>query len=221
MQCIGYHKSHTLLKLVDKYKKLKNKLKIFERVSSKHISKIYEDVESCANKVEERFRSQYEIIEKRLFEVLKQHITQMKIEKKKELNTLDSAKKKLEKFRSDIDNILHGPKSANLIQQCGRLISLEKKLTLEFSWKKPTYIETSTESFSKELFEFSKYLGHCEYDKISASFSPEHRKDEPTVNSSHQKGKSTDPKLDYTKQKSFTLDIEPTDQLSNKVFIAE
>ena len=219
MQCQRDHKSHKRLKLADKYKQLKQKLKYLERVSSKHISKIYEDVENCATKVKESFRSRYEIIQKRLFEIRKQHITQMESEMKKELNKLDSAKNDLEKFRSDIENIRS--QSDNLTQQCGRMMALEKQLTLEFSWKKPTYIETSSESFSKELFDFSKFLGHCEYETISASFRPEHRKDTPNVKSSRQKGKSTDPKLDYTKQKSFTGDVGPTDQLSNKVFIAE
>ena len=225
MQCIGNHKSHDVLKLTDKYKLLRKNLKYFRRNSSKSISKLLEvkrEVVICSKDVKERFRLQYQIIQQRLLESYQQHITQIENEMQKELSRLDNTQKELENGRLDIKKQLRDTShSDNLIQQCGHMIALEKRLALELYWKKPTYVETSNESFSKELLEFSKHLGQCKFETISELVSPAPREcliSTPILSPRRQKSITTEPKIDSAREKSFTEHVAQTDQLSNKVF---
>ena len=96
------------------------------------------------------------------------------------------------------------------------MIALEKRSTLELFWKKPTFEETSNESFSKELHEFSKFLGHCKFEmKPLFSASKKGLKNTPTRTVSQQKNQSEVHEIDPAKQNS------QSDEITNKVFIVK
>ena len=105
MQCKKDHKSHELLTLADKYKKLRKYLKDFLRDSSKCILVLegkHEVVKNDAKEVKERFRSQYQIIQQRLFEVYKQRTGEIDSEMQKELSRLDNTRNQLKDNRRKI-----------------------------------------------------------------------------------------------------------------------
>ena len=221
------HKSHKLLTLADKNKKLNQNLKYFLRDSSekffRNLKERHEVVEKAVEEVKKRFRSQYLTIQQQLFEVYQKHIKQLDNEIQKEVSHLDNLNNKTENIKRDLNRLLlDRSDSHNPIQRCGYMIALEKLLTLELSWKRPTYVETSNEASSKDSFELSQLLGDCKYETISVSLLTANKKgliSRPIQKPSQEITKSGAFKIDCARQKSVEVDVKQQNQLSDEVCI--
>ena len=190
MQCKENHKSHKLLVLADKYKLLTEHLKRFLPKSKSILEKLegkHDIVENSWETTVKQLQSHYLRIQRELLEIHQDLISQMENEKQKELSRLDNTKNELKNIRQNIKKQLLDPSlSQNLVEQCEQMISLEKTLPKELSWRKPIYVTPQNESSSKEVL--SKLLGH--YETNPASFFKSSKIGEETSYSTQQKSES-------------------------------
>ena len=158
------HKPHKVLLLADKHKQLSKNLKHFTRKSSESILKKiegkYDKIENYGKTILAQLQSKYQHIQQQFFKIHQDIILQKENENLEELSRLDNFKNELKSVLQDInEQLLNQSLSHNLVEQCEQMMSLEKRIPVEPSWRKPDAAPYN-ESFSKEVL--SKLLSNDE-----------------------------------------------------------